>query len=74
MARDVGDQPLDRDRATQHVLVCHRVVEDLRCAAADDLECEEDEEADDEQSEPQALQAFLAERASLLTAGRQMKP
>ena len=74
VARDVGDQPLDRDRAAQHVLVRHRVVEDLRRAAADDLECDEDDEADDEQREPQALQAFLAKRASLLTAGRQMKP
>ena len=74
VACDVGDQPLDRDRAAQHVLVRHRVVEDLRRAAAQDLERDEDDEADDEQREPQALQAFLAKRASLLTAGRQMKP
>ena len=52
VARDVGDQPLDRDRAAQHVLVRHRVVEDLRRAAAQDLERDEDDEADDEQREP----------------------
>ena len=59
MARDVRDQPLDRDRTAQHVLIGHRVVEDLRRAATDDLERDEDDGAGDEQDEPEPLEVFL---------------
>lgn len=63
VARDVRDQLLDRDRAAQHVLIGHRVVEDLRRAAADDLERDEDDGAGDEQGEPKPSETFLYEGA-----------